>query len=520
MRCRYCGYEIPEGELYCTRCGEEVFIVPDYNPLDDMLTAQIKVGVNNEGDTDYLNHNLSDDVRGRTSVRRTGNPQNAAARRNTGSGRRNTGPGRSMDPRRQTAPGRSTGSGRSMGSGRSTGTGRNPAPGRNTGTGRNSASGRDMGTGRIPGARGNTGTGRTPGSRGNTAAGRNSSSRRNTGTGRNTGYMRNNGTRQNTAGRELSERERYRRQMEKKRESLKKKRRNITIVLVILVLAIGAGCYTLYQNSYDGIVNKGYQAIKNQEYSSAESFFNQAIGKNDKKSEAYVGLSQVYIRQDRVDDAADLFNDTIAKQPDNADIYEAYMEFCVNNDRKTLIPLVLDEAQDSIRKKLSDYIIAVPEFNLDDEEVYDDVQQLELSAGKNTIQYTTDQTDPLQSGKSYDGPIQLEEGENVIRAVALDKRGIPGMSVEKTYVIEFPVEDAPAVSPSTGQYESAHLIEIKVPDGYEAYYTMDGEDPTTASTKYSGPVDMPEGETLFKAILVSGGGRVSGITTRNYMLEK
>lgn len=472
MRCRYCGYEIPEGELYCTRCGEEVFIVPDYNPLDDMLTAQIKVGVNNEGDTDYLNHNLSDDVRGRTSVRRTGNPQNAAARRNTGSGRRNTGPGRSMDPRRQTAPGRSTGSGRSMGSGRNTGTGRN------------------------------------------------SSSRRNTGTGRNTGSMRNNGIRQNTAKRELSERERYRRQMEKKRENQKKKRRYITIVLVILVLAIGAGCYTLYQNSYDGIVNKGYQAIKNQEYSSAESFFNQAIGKNDKKSEAYVGLSQVYIRQDRVDDAVDLFNDTIAKQPDNADIYEAYMEFCVNNDRKTLIPLVLDEAQDSIRKKLSDYIIAVPEFNLDDEEVYDDVQQLELSAGKNTIQYTTDQTDPLQSGKSYDGPIQLEEGENVIRAVALDKRGIPGMSVEKTYVIEFPVEDAPAVSPSTGQYESAHPIEIKVPDGYEAYYTMDGEDPTTASTKYSGPVDMPEGETLFKAILVSGGGRVSGITTRNYMLEK
>ncbi len=472
MRCRYCGYEIPEGELYCTRCGEEVFIVPDYNPLDDMLTAQIKVGVNNEGDTDYLNHNLSDDVRGRTSVRRTGNPQNAAARRNTGSGRRNTGPGRSMDPRRQTAPGRSTGSGRSMGSGRNTGTGRN------------------------------------------------SSSRRNTGTGRNTGSMRNNGIRQNTAKRELSERERYRRQMEKKRENQKKKRRYITIVLVILVLAIGAGCYTLYQNSYDGIVNKGYQAIKNQEYSSAESFFNQAIGKNDKKSEAYVGLSQVYIRQDRVDDAVDLFNDTIAKQPDNADIYEAYMEFCVNNDRKTLIPLVLDEAQDSIRKKLSDYIIAVPEFNLDDEEVYDDVQQLELSAGKNTIQYTTDQTDPLQSGKSYDGPIQLEEGENVIRAVALDKRGIPGMSVEKTYVIEFPVEDAPAVSPSTGQYESAHPIEIKVPDGYEAYYTMDGEDPTTASTKYSGPVDMPQGETLFKAILVSGGGRVSGITTRNYMLEK
>ena len=196
------------------------------------------------------------------------------------------------------------------------------------------------------------------------------------------------------------------------------------------------------------------------------------------------------------------------------------MGFCVNNERETLIPGILDEAQDSVRKKLADYIIAEPEFNLDDEEVYDDVQQLELSAGSNTIQYTTDKTDPVQSGTKYDGPIQLQEGSNVIRAVAFDERGIPSLSVEKTYVIEFPIEDAPAVSPSTGQYETDQQIEIKVPDGYEAYYTMDGEDPTTASTKYSGPVDMPEGETLFKAILVSGGGRVSGVTTRNYMLEK
>ena len=31
MKCRYCGCEIPSGELYCPECGEEVQIVPDYN---------------------------------------------------------------------------------------------------------------------------------------------------------------------------------------------------------------------------------------------------------------------------------------------------------------------------------------------------------------------------------------------------------------------------------------------------------------------------------------------------------
>ena len=48
MKCKNCGYEIPAGELYCKRCGEEVRIVPDYNPLDDMLTQQIKVSINGD----------------------------------------------------------------------------------------------------------------------------------------------------------------------------------------------------------------------------------------------------------------------------------------------------------------------------------------------------------------------------------------------------------------------------------------------------------------------------------------
>ena len=46
MKCRYCGQEIPEGVLYCENCGQEVRIVPDYNPLDDMLAQQIVGSIN------------------------------------------------------------------------------------------------------------------------------------------------------------------------------------------------------------------------------------------------------------------------------------------------------------------------------------------------------------------------------------------------------------------------------------------------------------------------------------------
>ena len=45
MKCMHCGANLPEDQLICPRCGREIQIVPDYNPLDDMLTAQLKGGI-------------------------------------------------------------------------------------------------------------------------------------------------------------------------------------------------------------------------------------------------------------------------------------------------------------------------------------------------------------------------------------------------------------------------------------------------------------------------------------------
>ena len=45
MKCMHCGADLPEDQLICPTCGREIQIVPDYNPLDDMLTAQLKGGI-------------------------------------------------------------------------------------------------------------------------------------------------------------------------------------------------------------------------------------------------------------------------------------------------------------------------------------------------------------------------------------------------------------------------------------------------------------------------------------------
>lgn len=40
MKCPNCGKELKTGQLYCENCGYEIQIVPDYDPLDELLIGQ------------------------------------------------------------------------------------------------------------------------------------------------------------------------------------------------------------------------------------------------------------------------------------------------------------------------------------------------------------------------------------------------------------------------------------------------------------------------------------------------
>ena len=41
MKCIYCGEDLKEGSLFCSRCGKEVQMVPDYNLFDDDYLKQV-----------------------------------------------------------------------------------------------------------------------------------------------------------------------------------------------------------------------------------------------------------------------------------------------------------------------------------------------------------------------------------------------------------------------------------------------------------------------------------------------
>lgn len=406
MRCRHCGAVMPDGALRCDNCGAEIRIVPDYNPLDDVLAAQVKGSI--EGSETPL-----DDYDYQT---------------------------RNMKPVRQTAATRSGQTAR------------------------------------------RTSSGSRPQNR-----------------------------------RQLTPEERKRRAARKK--ALKKKKRQRALILsgigLLILLIVGV---IMYQFSYNGYIRKGNKAMSSKDYTEAEAQYKKAIKKKPQKAEAYEAISKLYIEQNETDKAEELLLSAVDKYADSAEVYRACFEFYVDTKNQGEIPLILDGAKTSVADQLTEYASESPEFSLDDSETFDDVQQLSLTTSEKEIYYTDDGSDPFSSKTriKYEKPIQISEGENEIKAVAVNKNGIPSLTVSKTYDVELPIEDAPAVSPSTGQYDTDTQISIVVPDGYTAYYTTDGSTPDEDSEEYTEPITMPEGTTIFKAVLVNGKGRLSGVTTRNY----
>ena len=450
MICRHCGADIPDDQMVCPRCGAEVQIVPDYNPLDDVLAREVKGSV--EGATRQIQ---TDDIR---RYRRGSSSQNVNATRVLSPGEMD----RIRRDRRYGEQKQDADQGR-----------------RNTDELRRQR----QTAGNVQHSRQGTGQMRRP--------------------------------RQSTGD--------LKRQRQQKRlEAAKRKRRNLLITLFVILALIAAGVIIVYQNSYTGMIRKGYNAIQSRDYAAAERYFDRAVIKDKSRPEAYVGHAEIYIDQDDLDSAEEVFQDAIQTQPSNVKLYQAVIDFYMDTEQPGKISVLLQNCEDeSVLDAVSDYISSAPEFS-PEAGTFEEVQEITLTSETGgDIYYTLDGSEPsAENGTKYTEPVLLQdEGEFEIRAVAVNSKGIPSVVSSGTYTIQFPIVDAPAVTPSTGQYSQPQQITITVPDGYTAYYTMDGSTPTTESDKYTGPIDMPQNtQTIFSAILVNdNNGKATDVTTRNYI---
>jgi Malectin domain/Chitobiase/beta-hexosaminidase C-terminal domain/Fn3 associated len=133
------------------------------------------------------------------------------------------------------------------------------------------------------------------------------------------------------------------------------------------------------------------------------------------------------------------------------------------------------------------------------------------------IYYTTDGSTPTTASAVYAGPIMVSTTET-IQAIAEGTGFLESAVATATYTALSQVA-TPVITPSTGTYTATQAVTITdTTPGATIYYTLDGSQPTTSSTKYSGWFPA-SATTRVKAIATAPNFTVSATATSNLTIQ-
>ncbi len=139
------------------------------------------------------------------------------------------------------------------------------------------------------------------------------------------------------------------------------------------------------------------------------------------------------------------------------------------------------------------------------------------ATGGATIYYTTNGTAPTSTSTKYTGAINVALTET-LEAIAVATGDANSAVAKATYTITPPAA-TPAFSVAAGTYTSAQTVTVAdATVGATVYYTTNGTTPTSASTKYTGPISVGTSETL-EALAVAPGYSNSAVAKVSYTIN-
>lgn len=322
------------------------------------------------------------------------------------------------------------------------------------------------------------------------------------------------------------------REIKKQRAEKKRKKKKtqriimITIAVIVIVAAvIGWRVHKTYmeEHSLEYQLSAAESAFSNGKYDEAYTAVQKAIDIDTTSEDAWLLKADILYAQKEYEKAESVLKKIVSQYPTNTTAYSTLIRVYEAMDEPDKIADLFASCTDlTIRDKFSAYICNAPTATPDGGNFTDYVSVTLSGDDDAKIYYTTDGTEPSETnGTLYSEPIELPEGSTKLKAVAVNEKKIKSDVVTQEYSILYPVPDTPKIAPSSGKFTAGMdtTIQVIVPDGCTAYYAFDQKPTEKTGKKYTGPVDMPDGEHTFYAILVNAYGKSSYAASAVYINE-
>ena len=278
----------------------------------------------------------------------------------------------------------------------------------------------------------------------------------------------------------------------------------VICVLILVLVLVGAGIQKKHANSFDYQVSLAEEAYKKGNTDDAITYYENALSLDKNNIEVRLILAGIYEEQKNYDAALVLYQEVIKIDSANRDACKGLIAIYEKQKNYDAIIELSDAVDASLADLFTDYQVQTPKFSIEPG-VYDGAQTLVLSSDAgDSVFYTTDGSDPMEKGLMYTNPIPLDENNHtyVIKAVCMNDKNLYSDVVTNQYQIKIPAPDIPIVTPDGGDFGVETTVSVTVPDGCSAYYTWDGSTPTSASSRYAGPLTILEGNNVLSVIII------------------
>ncbi len=301
-----------------------------------------------------------------------------------------------------------------------------------------------------------------------------------------------------------------------------KKITRLTVLLIILcvLLLIEIVVYVLhnYHTSYGYYMEQAKALDSTDDYSGAIGFYELALEKTPGDRDAMLSIALDKYKQKDYAGSEDTYLTYIKKNPSDPEGYKGLLSVYGALNDYDKISLLKENAPEDIRPVFKDFVLATVNFLLPGGDYKDDTTVVMAPSEEGySIYFTIDGTDPSKdNGALYTDPFVLMDGETVVKAVCVDDSGHTGRIRTEEYKITYEAPDRPVVAPQSGTYDQPTKINMSAGEDCKIYYTWDGSMPGVNSSKYSSPIDMPEGNNILSVIAVDKHGLSSSVLKLNY----